>query len=372
MVTQQAHSTAVGGLDQRTMSPSAVVFRGDGEPKSPKSMVNRLSDIVSDSGIDADSYTMGGVIEELERRFADLLGKEAAVFFPTGTLANHLAIRRLCSGRPRAIVQQQSHLYNDTGDCVQRLSGIHLVPIAADRPYFTLDEVRAVVEASDAGRVTNPVGALMIESPVRRQFGQIMPVDEMRQVTDYCRDLGIGTHLDGARLFMMSAATGIAPAAYAAMFDTVYVSLYKYFGAPFGAVLAGDEQLCSDLYHDRRMFGSGLSSSALAAALALSGLDGFEGRFGDAMSKACSLFESLNELSGISVGTYEHGSNIFPLRLEREVEIERFVTALANRDVFVGPDESNSASIHLTVNTTILRQTNSDLIRAFEAALHIG
>ena len=89
-----------------------------------------------------------------------------------------------------------------------------------------------------------PVGALMIESPVRRQEGKVVPFDEMQAITDYCREQGIGTHLDGARLYMMSGATGISAKTYASMFDTVYVSLYKYFGAPFGSVLVGTAEFC--------------------------------------------------------------------------------------------------------------------------------
>ena len=309
---------------------------------------------------------------ELEAAFADKLGKEAAVFMPTGTLANHLAIRLLCAGKPRAIVQERSHLYHDTGDCVQRLSGINLVPLAPSRPYFTLDEVRRAVSESESGRVLAPVGALMIESPVRRRRGQMMPLDEMRSVTDFCAANGIRTHLDGARLFMMSAATGVSPAEYSAMFDTVYVSLYKYFGAPFGAILAGSADFCRDLFHHRRMFGGGLSGAALAAALALDGLDGFERRFADAMLKAGNLFDELNRMPGISVEAYEHGSNIFRLTLPDGADGEKFTASLASFGVFAYADDDNRSSIHLTVNTTILRQTNERITSAFRTASEIG
>ncbi len=358
--------------DNAILSPYAVVFRGDGEPKTPELMVRRLSEIADGAGIEADSYSLGGVVEEIERRFAELLGKEAAVFMPTGTLANHLAIRNHCGGRPRAIVQEQSHIYHDIGDCVQRLSGINLVPLAHERPYFTLDEVRAAVETARAGRVDNPVGTLVIESPVRRQHGQIMPFDLMKQVSDYCATHSVRTHLDGARLFMMSAATGISPAEYSALFDTVYVSLYKYFGAPFGAILAGTEDFCRDLYHDRRMFGGGLSSASLAAALALQGLDGFEGRFAQAMAQSAALFDELNRMSGLNVETYKHGSNIFPLSLDTEVDIKVLIEELANRLIFVSADETDPSRLYLTVNTTILRQRNENIARAFEAALNIA
>ena len=367
-----ASSALAAPSDNTLMSPRAVVFRGDGEPKSPELMVKQLGDIAGSDGIEADSYSLGGVVGEVERRLADVLGKEAAVFMPTGTLANHLAIRNLCGGRPRAIVQEQSHVYHDIGDCVQQLSGINLVPLAYGRPYFTLGEVEAAVGTAVGGRVLTPVGAVVIESPVRRQHGQVMPFDVMRAITGYCAAQGIGTHLDGARLFMMSAATGVSPSEYSALFDTVYVSLYKYFGAPFGAVLAGTEDFCRELYHDRRMFGGGLSSAALAAALALLGMDGFEARFGKAMSKAATLFYELNGLRGVSVKAYEHGSNIFRLTLDEDVDTEWFIRGLADRFIFVSADEYDDTKVHLTVNTTILRQTNDEIASAFEAALNIA
>lgn len=366
-------SPALSALsDNAIMSSEAVVFRGDGEPKTPELMVRRLAEITDSAGIEGDNYSLGGVVEEVEKRLAAILGKEAAVFTPTGTLANHLAIRNQCGSRQRAIVQEQSHIYHDIGDCVQQLSGINLIPLAHERPYFTLEEVRTAVETAVSGRVLTPVGALVIESPVRRQYGQIMPFDVMREITEYCAANSIRTHLDGARLFMMSTATGISPAEYSALFDTVYVSLYKYFGAPFGAILAGPEEFCRDLYHDRRMFGGGLSSASLAAALALQGLEGFKERFAEAMSKAEGLFQELNRLEGLSVESYEHGSNIFPVTLDGDVDVEKLIEELAGYSVFVNTDEGNPTKIHLTVNTTILRQSNEDITRAFEAALNIA
>ena len=212
----------------------------------------------------------------------------------------------------------------------------------------------------------------MIESPVRRQNGQIMPLEEMRRVTDFCSEQGIATHLDGARLFMMSAATGVSPADYSAMFDTVYVSVYKYFGAPFGAILAGTADFCRDLFHHRRMFGGGLSSAALPAALALDGLDGFEDRFTKAMAKAGKLFGELNQIDGLSVSAYEHGSNIFPLTLPAGVDLEGFANRLAEFGVFVSAGEDDRTPLHLTVNTTILRQSNERISSAFRAAVVNG
>ena len=353
------------------VSPSnTVIFRGDGEPKSPSTMLQQLAAFDQKFTLKEDSYSVGGTVEQLEKKCAEMLGKEAAVFMPTGTLANHLAIRKLCGVKPRAIVQEQSHLYNDSGDCVTRLSNINLIPLAKGCPYFTLETLKTAIAQAAGGRVITPVGAVMVESPVRRQWGKIMPFDEMKAVTDYCRDKQIGSHLDGARLYMMSGATGIPPPDYAALFDTVYVSLYKYFGAPFGAILAGAAEFTDGLYHDRRMFGGGLASANFAAALALQDIDGFEERFNRAMTRARALFDKINALEGITVERFAHGSNIFPLKLASGVDRTRFVEVLKARSVSVSPADSDHAGrILLTVNPTLLRQDIQELRYAFERAI---
>ena len=266
-------------------------------------------------------------------------------------------------------MQEQSHLYHDSGDCVQRLSNINLIPLAKGQPGFTLEELKEAVSDSVSGRVVNPVGAVMIESPVRRQQGQIVPYADMRAMTGYCRSEGIRTHLDGARLYMMSAASGISPREYAALFDTVYVSMYKYFGAPFGAILAGDSRWIDGMYHTRRMFGGGLSHSYMAAAMALQGAQGFEEYFQAAMEKGRSLFKDLNTLEGIHVSEFKHGSNIFPVSLSQDVDVDAMIGILRGRDIHVYAPENPEAGMTLTVNTTILRQPNQTILDAFEQAI---
>ena len=365
--TQPTQTTHIPIED--TSPDQLVSFGGDGEPKSARSMLQTLIEFEEEVGLEADSYSLGGNVQQVEEKFAEMLGKEAAVFMPTGTLANHLAVRMLCGDKPRAIVQEQSHLYQDSGDCVSRLSNINLLPLAKDRPHFTVEELRQAVEQSEEGRVLTPVGALMIESPVRRQEGKVVPFDEMQAITDYCRERGIGTHLDGARLYMMSGATGIPAKKYASLFDTVYVSLYKYFGAPFGSVLAGTAEFCDGLYHDRRMFGGGLASANFSAALALKGAEGFEERFNAAIKRATTLFDKLNTLAGIHVGRIENGSNIFPMDLSRDLDLDKFVKILQEHSVSVSVGDSDSRRGTLRVNTSILRQDVEGLFTTFRSAL---
>src|SRR5712692_2727296 len=287
-----------------------VQFRSDGLGLSPAAYARLLAEIAKRSGIAADDYSQGGVVAELEARMAALLGKESAVFLPTGTLANHLALRLLARNGRRVLVQRESHLYNDEGDCAQQLSGLVLVPLAAGRASFTLAEAAAEIAGPPEARVAIPVGAISIETPVRRMAGEAFDFAEMRRICGYAGERGIGLHLDGARLLIESVYTGVAPAEYAALFDTVYVSLYKYLNAAAGAVLAGPATLLDGLYHQRRMFGGGLAHVWPYAAVALHYLDGFAERFAASVAAADSLYAALAEHPRVAVCRSAAATNV--------------------------------------------------------------
>src|SRR5258708_34745337 len=124
-------SAAIIEQTARAAEQQIVQFRSDGLGLSPAAYARLLAEIAETRGIAPDDYSLGGVVAELEARMAALLGKEAAIFLPTGTLANHLALRLLARNGRRILVQRESHLYNDEGDCAQQLSGLTLVPLAA-------------------------------------------------------------------------------------------------------------------------------------------------------------------------------------------------------------------------------------------------
>src|SRR2546426_2242016 len=167
--------------------PDRVQFLSDGLSLTPLEYSRLLARLVEENNIQPDSYSLGGVVEKLEARFATILGKEQAVFLPTGTLANHLAVRLLAGRNRRVLVQQESHLYNDSGDCAQTLSGLNLVPLAAGRATFTLDEAAEQLARTN-GRVPTPVGAIQIESPVRRKQGELFDFREMQKICALARE----------------------------------------------------------------------------------------------------------------------------------------------------------------------------------------
>ncbi len=353
------------------MQDCAIYFTSDGLALSPAEYARLLARLAEEDGIAADEFSLGGTVARLEQSMAALLGKETAIFMPSGTLANHLAVRLLAQRGRRVLVQRESHLYADAGDCAQELSGLTLVPLAAERPSFTLDEVIAEAARAEAGRVRTAIGAISIESPVRRLAGQVFDHAEMRRITDFARERGIGLHLDGARMFLATPYTGIAPADYAAPFDTVYVSLYKYFNAAGGAVLAGPRHLLDRLYHQRRMFGGGLRQAWPYAAVALHYLDGFAERFARAAAAADALFRALGEQPGIRVLRSAASTNVTRLRI-CDAAAASLPERLSARGISIRPPlpaASAGAEFELVTNETILRRPTEQITADFLAAI---
>ncbi len=345
-----------------------VKLSGDGQSMTPREFAHFLSGILAEGEVEADYYSNGGVVEELEDRMAQLLGKERAVFLPTGTLANHLAVRIQVGERSRVVVQNESHIYNDSGDCCQILSNLNLVPLAPSGGTFTLDEVQEAIGRADGGRVRTGVGVISIESPIRRLLGRLFDYGEMRRICAFAREEGIATHLDGARLFMASGYTGITPAEYASHFDTVYVSLWKYFNAPSGAVLAGPGTLLDDLFHTRRMFGGGLPYAWPLAAAALHSIDGFEERFGEGVAAGQELKTALNRLPGLKVEEIPDGSNVFKLHVDQG-EPESLMSGLRDRGVLLPAPSGNFRGFALGVNETLARRPVEETVGAFAEVL---
>jgi threonine aldolase len=367
-------TAGLGWLDRPIPGPSApdsaadrtVHLSGDGIGLSPRGYTSLLDELTRQAEISEDNYLLGGEIERFEHQWATLLGKETAVFMPSGTLANHLALRTLAGSRRRVLVPEMSHVYNDTGDACQTLSGLTLIPLAPGAAGFTLADVEAVLARTASGRVATDVGALLIESPVRRRFGEMFDWDEAKRVTAFARGRGIGTHLDGARLFIASAYTGIAPAEYAAPFDTVYVSLWKYFNSGIGAILAGPKRVLDSMFHVRRMFGGNLAVGWPAAVVARHYMEGFPDRLKHAVRVSEDFYTAIARHPKVSVSRLPNGTNLTRLTLKGDVATVR--QQLRQRHIEM-PGGSPDGVVTLAVNETWNRTTGAELAQAFEQAL---
>ncbi len=360
-------ATPLAAFQLAAASPETRVYAsGDGIHHTPEEYSRLLTGLASSGKSSIDDYSRGGVVQQLEERIASMLGKETAVWLPTGTLANHLAVRLLAGSRRRVLVQAESHLFNDTGDCAQTLSGLHLIPLAPGKATFSQAEADQAASNALLGRVETPVGAIQIETPVRRRQGERFDFEEMQRITTWARKRNIGLHLDGARLFLESAYTARPVREYAALFDTVYISMYKYFNAASGAVLAGPKALLADLYHTRRMFGGGLQQSWPFAAVALHFLDGFEGRYRKAVETAEKVHSGLSSDGNFELERIPNGTNIFRMRVHN-----------VNAPVYLGRLEAAGISarrptgdwLTLQVNETWARVPAAEIVARFRNAV---
>ena len=351
---------------ERSDEDQAVRLSGDGLGLTPPQYSRLLTRLADETGLSEDAYSLGGVVEQLEAQFARVLGKEQAIFMPTGTLANHMAVRALAGGPSRVIVQSESHLYQDEGDCAQTLSGLTLIPLAAGQATFTVADVQRVIDQTRTGRVVPRVSVISIETPVRRRQGERFDPGQLGEIIALARREGIRLHLDGARLFIQSAYTGEPVATTARPFDTVYVSLYKYFNAASGAILAGPRDVLRDLFHVRRMFGGGLAAAWPFAAVALHYLEGFDERFAKAVRTSEDVIRSLIGHQDFAIGRIPSGTNLFRL-IVKSPDPGAFQKRLAARRIFLSPPQRDNFLIG--VNETLNRTSAAELSDAFIRAL---
>jgi threonine aldolase len=360
-------AAAVSAVDPPQPAQPPVIFSGDGLNLSPAEYANLLTTIAAKPSFRRDQYLKAGPVEELEHAVASLLGKERALFLPTGTLANHLAVRVLAGDSRKALVQAESHLYRDEGDCAQLLSGLNLVPLGPGRTTLTAGEVAKAIDEAAGPPYPAPVGAISIESPVRRTDGQVFDFEEMKKICAFARGKQIGTHLDGARLFLASAYTGISPAQYAALFDTVYISMYKYFNAPFGAVLSGAASLIGRIEPLRHQFGSLIYQGWESAAVALHHLDGFSERYQAAMRNGEKLFQLLDASGKFRIERVPSGSNIARLRLAGGGALDQLRDGLAQAGIRIAAAKVATVA-SLQINETVNRRTAEEIAHAFVSA----
>lgn len=348
------------------VQPPIVNLIYDGLHLTPLEYTGILQQYTESGDLHPDNYSNGGIIRALEQTFARLLGKESAVFMPTGTLANHIAMRELAGPQLRVIVQAESHIYNDCGDCAQTLSGLNLIPLGPRQVGFTLEDIQDVLHTTRSGRVETQVGVISIETPVRRQHDAMFGYDEIQRIAYAARQLGIRLHLDGARLFVEAVHTGISPAQYAALFDTVYISLYKCFNAASGAILAGPQAMIDNLYHVRRMFGGGMPQVWPCAAVALHFADSFLDDYHTAWQRAEALFQHLDAHPAFQVEYIPNGTHIVKLHVDTP-DLDAFRHKLYERHIHL--TSSGQPTLTLKINPSLNRASAPDLAQAFIAAL---
>jgi threonine aldolase len=354
-------AAAAGAPTPAADMDTLVMLAGDALPRSLAGEPARLQALLDRHAKAGDSYLAGGAVAELEAKFSALLGKEDTVFMPTGTLANHIALRLLCGENRHALVQQESHVYRDESNTVTTLSGINLAPLAPGRAAPTLEEVGGAIERAEVGPYPIKVGAIALESPVRRAVGEALTPALVADIAKLARARKIPLHLDGARLLLMSGMEGFRVKDYCAHFDTVYVSLYKYLGAPFGGVLSGPKPLMAKARELRHIFGGTIYHGWQAALPALEALDGVEERHARVRAAGERLMAALERTPGFKVRRVANGSNLAFLEIAPE-RLAGLEDRLQKANVRLS--KLNEGKAQLGFNGSILRRDTDYLMKA--------
>jgi threonine aldolase len=237
---------------------------------------------------------------ELQRRMAELLGKEAALFLPTATMANQAALRVLSRPGCKVVAEERTHvlIYEWGGPAIH--SGLVMQGLVAEAGRLTPEQIEDVDELG-------PGSVVVLENTHRSSGGRIWPLEDFSAAAEAARSRGAAVHLDGARLFNASVGAGLEPAAWCELADTVTICFSKGLGCPFGAILAGSAETIERAWEGKFLFGGALRQSGIAAAAMLYALDHHVERLADDHARAQRLAEGI----GIDPVTVE--TNFVPI-----------------------------------------------------------
>ncbi len=255
---------------------------------------------------------------DLQRRTAELLGHEAALFFPTATMANQAALRALSRPGCKVVAEERTHvlIYEWGGPAIH--SGLVMQGLVAEAGRPAPEQIEELDEFGSGS-------VLVLENTHRSSGGRVWPLDELGAAVETARSRGAAVHLDGARLFNAAVAADAEPAAWGALADTVTICFSKGLGCPFGAILAGSAEMIERAWEGKFLFGGALRQSGIAAAAMLYALDHHVERLADDHARARRLAEGI----GIDPATVE--TNFVPIPGEADLRAR-----LLERGVGVG------------------------------------
>lgn len=271
--------------------------------------VNLISDTVTrpteemlsymkEATVGDDVFKEDPTINALEEKVAKLFGKEAALFFPSGTMANQTAIKLHTQPGDQLICDHYAHIFNYEGGGVSFNSGVSCALIEGDRGRITAEQIKQRINPSDFYH--SPRTSLVaLENTTNKGGGAFYSINAIEEISQLCRKENLPLHLDGARLWNAMVATNISPDFYGQHFDTLSICFSKGLGAPVGSALIGSQTTIDNALRIRKMLGGGMRQAGYLAAAAIYGIDHHWHRMQQDHDKAKSLGEVLSKVPGV-------------------------------------------------------------------------
>lgn len=254
---------------------------------------------MAEAEVGDDVFGEDPTVRALQDRVADLLGKEAALYVPSGTMSNQLGVRVHCQPGDEFLCEAGCHIYKYEQAGYAQLSGVAARPIEGQTGILRLEQLTGLVNADDEHLTRTRL--VCLENTHNRGAGRIQPYEIVESICNWAHAGGLATHLDGARLFNAVVASRIEARRWAGHFDTVSVCFSKGLGAPVGSALAGPKELIAKAHRARKLFGGGMRQAGVIAAAALYALDHHIDRLADDHVNARRLGDAAAEVPGLEL-----------------------------------------------------------------------
>jgi threonine aldolase len=326
---------------------------------------------MAEAEVGDDVFHDDPTVRLLEEETAAVLGKEASLFVPSGCMGNEVSVSIQTKRGDAILLHRDSHLVLTEAAAITELLGRKYHRIDGDRGRMQPKEVSATLAASAAGPGT--IAMVEVENTVNWGNGSIYPLPQLEAIGKAAHGWGLPVHLDGARLWNASAATGISLSTYAAVADTVMVCYSKGLGAPIGSAIAGTKAAVQEARLARKMFGGGMRQVGVVAAAALHGLKYHRDRLPEDHRRARSLAEAIAATPGLRLDPREIETNIVIAQIEEPHDrIHAFVAAVESEGVrltpFGGPGRFRAVT-HMDVDDAGIERAIAAIRRAAASVL---
>lgn len=345
------------------MSQGIVDLRSDTVTRPTPAMRQAIAQAeVGDDALGDDP-----TVRKLEERVAGILGKEAAVLFPSGIMANETALGIHAPPGSEAIVEATAHFFDWEMGAPAALFGVQLLPVTAPGGLLTAELVEKAIRPGSPFQVHTAV--VCVENTHNASGGRVLPLADLKAIRSVASRHGAAVHLDGARLWNATAASGVSEAEFASCADTVMVTLSKGLGCPVGSLLAGDAASMDKARLVRRRLGGAMRQSGILAAAGLHALDHHRGRLVEDHRRAAALASAIDGLPGISIVPPETNMVMIDI-LRPDLDAGSMLGRLRERGILLSPFTSTRirAVTHLDVDDDDVRRAGS----AFQEVLGQG
>ncbi|NLW57084.1 MAG: low-specificity L-threonine aldolase [Firmicutes bacterium] len=310
-----------------------------------------------------DVYEEDPTVKRLETLGAEMIGKEAALFVPSGTMGNQIAAMTYLTRGDEVILEAESHIFYYEVGGLALLSGAQACPLPGRRGFM---EPELITQAIREDNIHFPrTGLLCLENTHNRAGGAVLTPEQTKKMAEAAQKHGIPVHLDGARIFNAAIALGIDVRELTAPVDSVMFCLSKGLGAPVGSLLAGSKSFIAKARKNRKVLGGGLRQSGVLAAAGLIALEKMVARLAEDHDHARLLAEGLANIPGLTINPDEFSTNILILSLEKlPLTAAEFVQLLKEHGVLAGA--VSETAIRFVTHKDVNKQQIKEALRIIE------